>query len=61
MNHMKYCLNWPMKMAQVPIFGIVVSVPEVKIHYPSNPPPKEASLAIYDEQFDLGNFIRTHI
>ena len=39
-------------MAQVPIFGIVVLLPGVKTHYPSNPPPKQASLAVYDEQFD---------
>ena len=40
------------KMAQVPTFGVVVLVPGVKAHYPSDPPPKQASLAVYDEQVD---------
>ena len=38
--------------AHVPIFGVVVFVPGVKAHAPSDPPPKQASLAVYDEQVD---------
>ena len=40
------------KIAQVPTFGVVVLVPGVKAHYPSDPPPKQASFAVYDEQVD---------
>ena len=40
------------KVEQVPIFGVVALVPGVKAHYPSDPPPKQASLAVYDEQVD---------
>ena len=40
------------KLAQVPIFGVVVLVPGVNAHYPSDPPPKHASLAVYDEHVD---------
>ena len=40
------------KAEQVPTFGVVVLVPGVKAHYPSDPPPKHASLAVYDEQVD---------
>ena len=40
------------KMAQVPTFGVVVLVPGVKAHWPSDPPPKQASLAVYDEHVD---------
>ena len=38
--------------AHVPTFGVVVLVPGVKAHAPSDPPPKQASLAVYDEQVD---------
>ena len=40
------------KMAQVPTFGVVVFVPGVKAHYPSDPLPKHASLVVYDEHVD---------
>ena len=40
------------KMAQVPTFGVVVLVPGVKAHWPSDPPPKQASLAVYEEHVD---------
>ena len=35
-------VNW----AQVPAFGNVVFDPGVKAHYPSDPLPKQASLAV---------------
>ena len=41
-----------MNKAQVPTFGVVEF--GVKAHLPSEPPPKQASLAVYDEQIDYG-------
>ena len=38
--------------AHVPTFGVVVFVPGVNAQAPSEPPPKQASLAVYDEQVD---------
>ena len=44
-------MHW-VKSAHVPTFGVVVFVPGVNAHAPSEPPPKQASLAVYDEQVD---------
>ena len=36
----------------MPKFGVVELIPGVKAHYPSEPPPKQDSLAVYDEHVD---------
>lgn len=40
------------KVVQDPIFGVVVFDPDVKAQNPSDPPPEQASLAIYEEHVD---------
>ena len=41
-------------ITHVPKFGVVVFVPGVKAHYPSDPPPKQDSFDVYEEQVDYG-------
>ena len=41
-----------MNKEQVPTFGVVEFDPGVNAHDPSEPPPEQASLAVYDEQVD---------